>query len=656
MTQTMKFSFLILVLFLVLPLQGRQSTPSGKEISKWTVSDFNLWSKQTEGRKDSLLKGLLSVYSESQYTANDTILLLINYNLSKYYVDRGLIKESRPFTDKTLSQALALKIDTMIFKARLHRFIEYVRLSKFDSAKVVAQVVASDTVDLPKNQISHFHRCLGVLYYYQSDFDNAIRSYLSGLKATPVSDFKQQAQFLINLGACFNRLGDNIKALNYYKKAETICLEQNIRELLAPIYNNKSLIFDKQGDYQSAIKEIEKARKIYKETRNERSIAISNLNIGRNYANFDEQKALKSFNVALTAFKGLDNEYEQVICLHNIGEIYLKWGMYNEAIQRFHESLEIAQKIDNKYQKMYSLDFLSKTYDSLHNHKKALKFHILYSEVKDSIFNTEKQTAIAEIETKYETEKKDNEILQLTNDHQAQEIVINRTRTMQYALTGALIILLLTGAFFWKDRQRKILLAKYRAEEAEKNRIARELHDGLANEVLSISKSLAPDATQIRARLEETDRELRRFAHQLDSKRKFDSTLPDIMNDFIGHGGFGDALEVKVDFFPKLFDLKNAEVKLNLFRIWQELLTNTLKHSKGATSHVQLATMKNKLELTYHDDGTGILSNEKLGGLGMQNIFERINLIKGKYHFDRKRKGFNIRIEIPIKKSQVTYL
>ena len=102
--------------------------------------------------------------------------------------------------------------------------------------------------------------------------------------------------------------------------------------------------------------------------------------------------------------------------------------------------------------------------------------------------------------------------------------------------------------------------AKYNAVENEKNRIARELHDGLANEVLSISRGLAAREPETSKRLEKTDRELRNFAHQLDSNRKLHGRLPDIMNDFISHSSFTQSLKLEVDFFPKLFDLKNAEI------------------------------------------------------------------------------------------------
>ena len=624
---------------------------------KWTVSDFNLWYEQTEGKKDSLLKAVLSIHAAEKDRINDTILLLTYYKLSKDYINKGLIKESRPFTDKALAQALALKIDSMVFKVRLNRLTEYIRLSKLDSAKFMAQVVAGDTAKLPKHQLSKFHISLGTIYYYQSDFDNAIHSYLQGLKVVSASDFKRKARLLINLGACFDDLGDDIKALDYYEKAEAICLKQNIKDLLASIYNNRNLIFYNQEKYQLSIKEIEKAKRIYEETGNVRGIAISNLNMGRNYALFDEQKALKSFHIALATFEDLENQDNQVLCLQNIGDIYRKQGLYHKAIQVFRKSLDIAKKTDNKYQKMFSLDLLSMTYDSLDYHEQALKFHVRYSEVRDSIFNNEKQTAIAEIETKYQTAQKDNEILQLTNDNQAQEIIIAKNRMTQYGLMGTLALLLLTGAFLWKGRQKRLLLAKYTAVENEKNRIARELHDGLANEVLSISQSLAAREPETSKKLEKTDRELRNFAHQLDSNRKLHGSLPDIMNDFISHGSFTQSLKLKVDFFPRLFDLKNAEIKLNVYRIWQELVSNTVRHGEAGLSQIQLAAVQNKLELTYKDDGKGMAHTADARGLGMQNIFERVNLMKGKYQFPKKPSGgFHIKIEIPLKKSQIVYI
>ena len=285
----------------------------------------------------------------------------------------------------------------------------------------------------------------------------------------------------------------------------------------------------------------------------------------------------------------------------------------------------------------------------------ALHYFNKWIPMKDSILSLENRRLSDEIQAKYETEKKEKEILRLENERQAQELQLAQSRTVQYGMGGGILLLLLSGMFFWRDRQRRLLIARYEAEETEKHRIARELHDGLAGEILLIQRSIPDQLPQVQANLLRANQDLRNFSHQLDAKRKAKSPLPDILSDYITHNGLLDQLQISVDFFPKPFDVLDGELKSNLFRIWQELLTNTLKHSGASHCSLQLAFINKKIEINYEDNGVGVNASEAQQGLGLLHIRERVGLLKGKVYQLKKESGFSIKMEIPVKKSLVVY-
>ena len=216
--------------------------------------------------------------------------------------------------------------------------------------------------------------------------------------------------------------------------------------------------------------------------------------------------------------------------------------------------------------------------------------------------------------------------------------------------------LLLAGSLYiWREYHRRVLMSKFKALEAEKHRVSLELHDGIGARLLKIERTLPSHLPTIKMALQEAHEELRDLSRHLDAQRKAQGSLTDILADYLGQRTFVGQLQVNIDFFPAPFDVDNTDLKFNLFRVIQELLANTLKHSNATACFIRLAYTGKKLELQYTDNGEGITKPLNSEGMGLRNIRERVTLLKGRFMIDPDSEGFAARIELPVRKKQIIY-
>ena len=115
-----------------------------------------------------------------------------------------------------------------------------------------------------------------------------------------------------------------------------------------------------------------------------------------------------------------------------------------------------------------------------------------------------------------------------------------------------------------------------------------------------------------------------------------------------------NAGELDVGFHPhpeKEINTIDEKHQVEIYKIIQELMTNTLKHAKATNTEIHLSLIDNELSLLFEDNGKGFDTDNNSDGIGFQNIKNRINQLFGTIHIDSiKERGTVVSIEIPIKK------
>lgn len=204
-------------------------------------------------------------------------------------------------------------------------------------------------------------------------------------------------------------------------------------------------------------------------------------------------------------------------------------------------------------------------------------------------------------------------------------------------------------------------------QEDEKKHLARELHDGI-NQLLVSSKchlellehklkdhSLSQHVDQAQQSLMTAIQEVRRISHNLRPSALDDiglqAALVTLLEDFQGHSN----IQVETLFDSQPAKLK-SEVATTLYRVVQESLNNIKKHSKANTVTVVLHQMDNLLQLMVRDDGVGFNVKGALNkrGIGLRNMRERVEFIGGEFEL-MSESGFGTEITVLLKLDGLVY-
>jgi tetratricopeptide (TPR) repeat protein len=306
-----------------------------------------------------------------------------------------------------------------------------------------------------KKDIAVSLKNIGNVYWNLSNYDKALEYYLKSLKiGEEIKDNNVIANALNNIGIIYYELSNYDKALEYWLESLKINEEIGNKKSIANSLNNVGVIYKILNNYDKAIEYHFKSLKIKKEIGDKNGIAYSLQNIGEIYyelSNYD--KALEFYLRSLKIKKEIGNKKSITITLRSIGNLYLKLKNYDKAFIYLEQSLKLAKEIESKGLIKDSYESFSNFYAAKSNYKKGLEYYKLYSEVKDSIFTKESSEKIAEMQTKYETEKKEKEIEILTRDKEIQILELSRQKLLRNSFIGGFGFILIL-AFVIYNRYR----------------------------------------------------------------------------------------------------------------------------------------------------------------------------------------------------------
>jgi len=190
--------------------------------------------------------------------------------------------------------------------------------------------------------------------------------------------------------------------------------------------------------------------------------------------------------------------------------------------------------------------------------------------------------------------------------------------------------------------QKELLLHSVDVQEKERTRIAFELHDDLISQLHRI-KILNND-TRLNSLLRESISSARRISHDLTPPLLSELTLNELIFDFLEP--LKKTYTINVNASEGCNCRLGSVIKLHLFRIFQELINNIVKHSEAETIYSNLRVSSKYVALLVCDDGKGFKSSQ-VTGLGLKNIELRAQLVNGVYRFRKgKKKGTNFLIAL----------
>ena len=359
---------------------------------------------------------------------------------------------------------------------------------------------------------------MGRVYRISGDFNKAISLQGKALKiGESLKDFTNIAESLRELGSTYRSKGDFPQALKYFFESLRIYGSEGDKKSQANTMASIGMLYYKQSRYQESIKFHNSALKIHKSFGQENNVAIDYNNLANVYSSLrDYKKALYYFENYKNIKTKLGDRRGIAIALSNMSGVYIKQKKYEIAIRFCKQSIQIREDLGLKTSKMYPLYNLAKAYLAINDFDKAikcgvealniskdagaklsyseralllsqiyqkaglfenaLKYHQEYKIYADSIFNEKKSKQIAEMETKYGTEKKEQENKYLKLQDVKNKALIRQSTLLNIAAVIGVVLLVALAVVLYrsnlrKQRTNKVLLSQKQEIEIQTEKL-----------------------------------------------------------------------------------------------------------------------------------------------------------------------------------------
>ncbi len=387
--------------------------------------------------------------------------------LAKYYLYTDKTKIT-PFAKSALELAEKIKYFRGIGEALNNLSFGYYINNKTDSAKIFARkaYTFSEKNNLPAEQAKALN-VVGLLSLKKGNLDKAVGYFKKSLKLAEASDAKEViAKAMHYLGLVYNLKGRYAEAIQYFLNSVKISEETNNKIEAAITLNNLAKVYNKLGNFKKAIKYSNTALKYANVLHDQYSLGRAFNNLGRSYEGLHNfGKALDYLKKAKTIKMEIKDSVGLAYVLEDIAECYSALGKYGNAEKYFNQILQIRKRIDSPFsqastmlklaevylkQKKYSkakkfidkainlspennseellsdgYKLLSEYYEAVGNYKQAFAYYKKYDKILHRIFNKEENKRIAELELKYEVDKKERENILLKQENKMKELKID---------------------------------------------------------------------------------------------------------------------------------------------------------------------------------------------------------------------------------------
>jgi signal transduction histidine kinase len=571
------------------------------------------------------------------------------YNLGRIYQNQSVLLSTTGYDEQA--------------RASLDTAIIFYRKSDHPKAKKFEASAYSDLANRLKSQ---------------NEFDQAIQYYLKGVAILENAALDAElVNVYCNISTLFGDMKELARQNEYAHKAVASAKRSGINQRLFMAYFILANSYIMQEDILTAKKYIDSSGMYFDELANINSVDIIfsyylvTAQVFRKMNQFDS--SFYYFQKGFEVSKKYNYSYGKAESQLQMGAIAILQKKYKVAEQYLLTGIEEAKAINYFGMLDEGYKYLSDMYAVTGRYQQAYEYLQKYKDVADSVVNLESKKYATELEKKYQSEKKDKQII-------LQRAQLQKRRNLNYVLIGSAAVLLILSLLTYRNYNQKKKLQQQRiselekekqltateavlkGEEQERTRLAKDLHDGLGGMLSGIKYSfqtmkgnlvMTPDNAQAFERsmdmLDSSIKEMRRVAHNMmpEALVKFglDTALKDFCNDINQSGAIRATYQS--------IGLENAVIEqttaVTIYRIVQELINNTMKHAAAKTAIVQVSKTNGVISITVEDDGKGfnpvILQGTK--GIGWSNIQSRVGYLKGKLDVQSEPgKGTSVHIEL----------
>lgn len=613
----------------------------------------------------------------------------------------SLKSNSQNLDFKTANKTLKKSSDFNKIEANLY-LSDYFIATKLDSAFLFAKnAVKLSEKSKIDSLMAKTYNAYAICFEYEGQLDSSKIYHLKALKKRlKIKDKLGIADSYNNIGIIAEQKGQFEEATKLYFKALNDYEILKDSSKMAMVYSNLGITFKQMQNFKKSYSYYLKANGLYKKIKNDFGQTVTAGNIGSvllDLKNFELSKkysliaakgyvklkydryvpyALSNYAIALDCLKQFDlaeKKYQEVLVMHQIhkneGE-YLNIGnaLANCYIKqkKFKDSEVILNKIKPEIdktsayrQKSQSYNYLAKTYFGLNMSSKAYLYLEKYANLKDSLLHNEALSKSLELEKKYETEKKENELLK-AKAKVIEKALKEKKRTNQLIITLSLLgLLFVIGIMIFKQQKLKEnqLINEAKLKEAihkietqnqlqsQRLRISRDLHDNIGSHLTYIISSIenmcyafknqndvyVDKLKKISLFTSSTITELRDTIWAMNlSTINFEDLKIRLISYIDKMKEAKENISFHINFDQTLndnFSFSSIE-GMNIYRLIQEAVNNSIKYAEPTNICLDFTEEKSQIKIIYTDDGKGFnLSDIELGN-GLLNMQKRAKEIQ----------------------------
>lgn len=302
------------------------------------------------------------------------------------------------------------------------------------------------------------YNTIGSYYNGKGEYQLALANYIDGFKIYEKSNNRRAMSNLMNsIGNTYLGIDNVPKALESYTQSYDIAYSDSNTYMMGISSIGLGNIYLLKKDASQALSFFIRAKEVFQKNPNALyPLSVSYTLIGDALIELNKfNEAFVNFNKAVEQLKTLNNTYGIAATYKVIGEAYQKKGDLKNTLSYFLKSYEIFSE-RKAYDDLQNISLnISEVYKQQKNFEKALEFANKHMSYKDSILNTEKNKQLLEVETKYETEKKEQQNVLLKKQNDLSNERIKQQKTISYIIIGSLIVSLLFGVFMFKVYSQK---------------------------------------------------------------------------------------------------------------------------------------------------------------------------------------------------------
>lgn len=601
------------------------------------------------------------------------------------------IRNRKPAEAKKLIDLLSSK-DLSSFEDRFlynkNKFFYHFIKQEFDSCVIEISKINEYRSKLKDETLSNHFINIAFLKKSINQIDSSAIYYVKAInfyEKDSTKYFDEKTVIYSGLYSLYRQIGNKEKEFDYLKLYVSEAKKGNLKNRIAYGLNSLAVFYDENKMPEKALTNFKESL-LYMESLN--GINSVYQNIGSIYLNH--------YNNIDSAYYYNNKAINKYTSKRTLAHIHYDLSVIAKRKKDFkleNQELLIALKnikLDNSPE--FELDIyraLQENYKKLNKFKSSLLFFEKYDSLNDLIKNQSLIEKVEDIEIKYQTEKKEKQILQLEKDNLETESKRIQNRNL---LIGSLLFILFTGTIATltlKNSKRKQKLAEQEVEletqknltllkeqeittinamvdgqEKERKRIAEDLHDNLGSvlatlklhfdnlkmnrEKKKINQNELFDKTE--TLIDEAYLKVRSIAHAKNAGVIANQGLLTAVKMMAEKIASADKINIEVLDFGLNKRLENS-LEIIIFRIVQELITNILKHANAKNATISFSLFDKNLNIIVEDNGEGfdVDKVDFKNGMGISSIKTRVEHLKGTLEIDSTiSKGTSIIINIPI--------